>query len=236
MGVLNRISAAVTHARYVFRKERVIEFSKFLYRQRVTGFAVRDEPMMCHLGAAYFRNRLAQAKSYLEFGSGGSTVLASRLGVPTVSVENDRWYARAVKHRMPACFDHRLLVIDTGIISEFGRPTFATRRPWRLKRWRRYLDRPFEVIAAERRSFPDLVLIDGRWRRACALKVASEASRTGKRVTICFDDYGDRPFYHRVESLLGKPILHGRLAVFEIDGLSIRIPCEAVDEAATDPA
>jgi hypothetical protein len=218
------------------RKERAIEFAKFLYLQRIRGFEVSDNPVICAAGANFFHPRLAAAKSYLEFGSGGSTMLAGRIGLPTITVENDRWFAKAVARRLPPSADIRLLVVNTGIISEWGRPTFATKRPWRLRRWRRYLDLPFELIEREKSPFPDLVLIDGRWRRACALKTAFEASRVGARVTICFDDYAPRPFYHGVEELLGRPVVHGRMAIFEIDGGSIVIPPAALDEAAGDPA
>ena len=45
---------------------------------------------------ALFQGEIAKAKRYIEFGSGGSTVYASQLGIDTISVENDRFYARVV--------------------------------------------------------------------------------------------------------------------------------------------
>lgn len=45
---------------------------------------------------ARFKDEIGTAQHYLEHGSGDSAVYGSRMGVQTTSVENDRFYARAV--------------------------------------------------------------------------------------------------------------------------------------------
>jgi hypothetical protein len=72
-----------------------------------------------------------------------------------------------------------------------------------------YADAPFDADEFS----PDVVLIDGRYRVACAFAVAT---RVTKRTIILIDDYVDREEYRVVEEYLGRPKLKGRLAVFVV--------------------
>jgi hypothetical protein len=60
---------------------------------------------------------------------------------------------------------------------------------------------------------PDLVLIDGRFRAACLAAVAMRATRP---VTVLFDDYLKRRYYHGVERLARKEELVGQMARFTV--------------------
>lgn len=196
---------------------------QFLYVQRVKGF---DPPQAAHLDQetlARLTAELRRCQAYLEFGSGGSTLLADALGVPTVSIESDRFYARTVGSALKG--DRVALVpVDIGITGEWGWPLVKRRTPARLARWRRYVETGFERIA------PDLVMVDGRFRIACAL----EAGRRTQGATIIFDDYFDRPHYWSVERYLGQPERVGRAAVF-VTGTRA-IPASAVSVAIADPS
>ena len=67
-----------------------------------------------------------------------------------------------------------------------GAPLIKRPSPARLKRWRCYAETPWTVSD----DFPDLVLIDGRFRVLCAL--VSVYHTRGKDVEILFDDYINR--------------------------------------------
>lgn len=196
----------------------LIGLARFLYLQRVTGFSPPgDEPFMDAAGVARFRLELGRASHYVEFGSGGSTVMADRAGLPTVSVENDRFYARAVASRLGSA-TVRQIVVPMGLTREWGWPLRPSQRAAQA-----YVTAPWDQP-----WFPDFILVDGRYRVACALESARRAHAAGTTATLMFDDYAERPQYHVVEDHLGPPEMAGRAALF-------RIGLGPVPEAAVTP-
>jgi hypothetical protein len=197
---------------------------KFLYLQRVKGFSPPgDEPFMPAAEVARFKEEIGRAKHYVEFGSGGSTVYASRFGNQTISVENDRFYARAVATRLNGKSVTQV-VADMGITREWGMPLFPS-----AVKARRYVMAPWDA-----ECFPDFILVDGRYRVACALESARRARARNATAIMMFDDYSERPFYHIVEEFLGQPEIVGRAAIFEI-GTQI-VPPNVVAKWLKDPA
>jgi len=161
--------------------------------------------------AAWVREAYAGAGAILEYGSGGSTVLAAGMPGKTVfSVESDRRWAA----RMEAWFEAhppaaRVIVhhADVGPTRKWGMPTSQ-------EHWRTFHRYPLAVWDLPDFVHPDVVLIDGRFRAACLLAVLYRASRP---VTVLFDDYGNRRGYHRVESFVKPMEVRGRMARFEIE-------------------
>ena len=180
-----------------------------------------DEPYFDAQGVEAFKRQLARATCYLEFGSGGSTVLVDRAGIPGTSVESDRGYAKAVRSRLRGG-KIRVIWPDIGVTGPWGRPVFR-----RHSKWRRYIEAPFPM-----NPFPDFILIDGRFRVACALETADQAHALGVTACLMFDDYAPRTHYHVVEEYFGRPRLVGRAAFFEIGGVAI--PRSAIDRSALD--
>ena len=198
------------------------DLARFLYLQRVKGFAPPgDEPFMDPEGAARFKQELSRAGRYVEFGSGGTTVLADRAGIESVSIENDRFYARSVASRLQGN-GVRQTVVSMGLNREWGFPLF----PSPDKAWT-YVSAPFGGD-----PFPDFILVDGRYRVACALESARQAKQRRRSATLMFDDYGLRPHYHCVEEYLGAPEMAGRTALFQIG--SQTVPSAAVKKALED--
>lgn len=156
-----------------------------------------------------------KADVILEYGCGGSTILASEMpGKRIIAVESDQawcdrlisWFALSQPASMPT-----LLHVDIGPVGGFGKPVssrqFEKFPNYSLAVW----DRPiFEQ--------PDVVLIDGRARAACFL---ATIFRTKKPLTILFDDYVDRPKYHCVEKYMEPTRIVGRMAVFQVEPTGI---------------
>lgn len=155
----------------------------------------------------YVRETYAGANVILEYGSGGSTVLAAELGKTVFSVESDRaWAERLANTLRPISNLARVHHVDLGPTGSWGRPTDESQarrfHAYALSVW----DRPdFEE--------PDLVLIDGRFRAACLVAVLLRAKRP---TTVIFDDYRKRRYYHGVEKLARKEEMVGRMARFTV--------------------
>jgi hypothetical protein len=152
------------------------------------------------------RRSYAEASVILEYGSGGSTVLAADLGKRVISVESDKdWAARLSAHLA----SHAGVVVhhvDIGPTGKWGMPT----RPRFHGRFHRYA---LSVWDRPDLGEPDLVLIDGRFRSACLVAVMLRAQRL---TTVLFDDYEDRPHYRGVERLARKEESVGRMARFTV--------------------
>ena len=63
---------------------------------------VPDRPWFDRQGTLLFEELLQQSRLYMEYGSGGSTVLAAHLGENFISVESDIGFSRAVTDRIGA--------------------------------------------------------------------------------------------------------------------------------------
>jgi hypothetical protein len=219
------------------RLKAIARAAKFRINANLRPFAVPEQPHLDPESAPVFFDLQKKAKHYVEFGSGGSTLQAARIGLETVAVESDPAFARSVRRQMTKGAPVTVVDAGIGIVGEWGTPITQRPTPARVERWHRYIERPLDTWAS-RGIFPDLALIDGRFRRACALEVARRAVAAKARVTIFFDDYYDRPAYHQVETLLGPPKRVGRSAIFEINGADGTpvIDTAAVKEAMHDLA
>jgi hypothetical protein len=212
----------------------LVEFVGFRTRRLLMGVQISEVPHFDPDSAQWFAEQLAKAKNYLEFGGGGSTFEAARLGVPTITVENDRAFARALQKKLPLGSEDELVISELGLTRKWGKPVFTAPTPKRVKRWSRYVNRPFELLAERSSSFPDLVLVDGRLRAACALETARRAAMLGVNTTLCVDDYTDRPALALLADQLGQPVLHGRMAVFQLDERTPQIARALVEKVMAD--
>jgi hypothetical protein len=167
------------------------------------------------------------AETILEYGSGGSTVLAAKLGRTVTSVESDRaWADRMAAHVATISDSARVHYADVGVTGPWGVPM----KPREFRKFHAYA-----LSVWDRPDFrePDLVLIDGRFRAACLVAVLLRARRP---TTVLFDDYLKRGCYHGVESLARKEEVVGRMARFTVT--PGQIPPEMMTEAIgwfTDP-
>lgn len=168
--------------------------------------------------AAAVRAAYDAAGVILEYGSGGSTVMAAEMaGKRVFAVESDRDWAlmmRAWFDASPPAAGTEVDVIwsDIGPTREWGYPTGNDS-------WTRYARYPLEVWDLPEFRQPDVVLVDGRFRPGCAL---AAAFRTDRPVTVLIDDYKRRKQYHAVERFLGGPHrLHGRMAEFHVTPMPV---------------
>lgn len=146
------------------------------------------QPHMSASEIALFEAQLAGKASLLEFGCGGSTVAAARHVSRIVSVDSDpAWLAKVAADPALAGCDFIPFHADIGPVGEWGYPVDAAH----MRDWPRYHAQIWRQMSGS----PDIVLIDGRFRVACALQSLIHCK---PHCLLLFHDFVDRPHYHVV--------------------------------------
>lgn len=157
-------------------------------------------------GARRLGELLGSSYCFLEYGAGGSTMLAAQLGVPRIhSVESDSDFLDAVANsvaRSGSKSQFNPHYVDIGPTKEWGYPVDHGA----VARWPNYSLQVWDALQAQG-ILPNLVLVDGRFRVACALATILH----GHEGTIIFlDDYVGREEkyqaigrYARLEEIVG---------------------------------
>lgn len=174
---------------------------------------ISTTPHMEPEGQALLAERLGKSETFLEYGSGGSSVMAAQSRVKRIySVDSDETFLRAVQARIEqigiGAEKYQPIYVDIGPTGDWGRPRdFGSAALWPA-----YANEPWTLLELEGAS-PDLILIDGRFRVASFL-VSALLAQEG--CVILFDDYFDRPGYHIVEKYLKPVRAAGRMAEFVV--------------------
>src|SRR5260221_14315417 len=69
---------------------------EFLFRKYVTGFRVDGDPHLDRHALAHFKDVIARTARYLEYGSGGSTIMAWQAAKGQETGDNDPRFLRRV--------------------------------------------------------------------------------------------------------------------------------------------
>ncbi|PRY74207.1 O-methyltransferase [Marivita geojedonensis] len=191
---------------------------------RQAGRAIVDRPELTFPKdvAEWVRECYSQAETILEYGSGGSTVMASEMTGKTIfSVESDPDWCQDMQayfKRVGTNSEVHLHYADIGPVGKWGRPRSH-------KAWAQYHLYPNSVWDRSDFKAPDLVLVDGRFRTACFV---TALLRTEKPVTVLFDDYVRRKAYHVVERFAEPVEIRNRMARFDI--LPTELPRHALSD------
>lgn len=147
------------------------------------------QPAMSPAEQRLLRHAVAGAESAVEFGCGGSTLLLlEELGGPLVSVESDpQWLSRL--RGEPGCVEAAAtgrwqgVHADLGPVGNWGWP----RDPARYADGPLYWNAPWILCPA-----PGFVLVDGRFRVACALAALTRLAPEG---VVAIHDFWGREHY-----------------------------------------
>ena len=171
---------------------------------------INNTPLMPDGAVARLRALLSGTDCFLEYGSGGSTILATTIGVSEViSTESDADWLMAIRHKLNQISSSShvdLIPIDLGPTKAFGFPISDAH-------WSSYWRYPLSawLNCAERGLSPRVILIDGRFRVACFLASLIYAP---DGAVILFDDYFDRPYYRSIERFVQPVAQYDRAAEF----------------------
>ena len=159
-------------------------------------------------------------KVILEYGTGGSTFLALESHQKNIvyACETDSvWLSRLMLHLAEKKISDRVYPVhlDIGSTGQWGVPVFDGESTMTSSRMQKFLQAsltPWKLIQ-KHEQYPDLVVIDGRWRNACFLSTLLFAQ---KNTLVLWDDYLDRPQYHLFENLISPARFVGRSAIYEV--------------------
>jgi hypothetical protein len=166
----------------------------------------------------------SRSKRYLEYGAGESTLLAAKFpALSVVSVES-LWEWRemiasiirkphlhndtAAASAVPGAPGHVFKLTYVNIGGEGAMWSIPKDRSMEAN-WPKYVDANGLVNAFS----PDLVLVDGRFRVACALNVLPVLAANGG--TLLVHDYPERDYFHVIEDFYDRVAVHDRLGVFQ---------------------
>lgn len=214
---------------------------RFRVRRLLCGISVPEKPVFdSDATTAWFTSELARAQTYVEYGSGGSTVVAASLGLPFATCDSDKGYLLAVRrkikrlgHAKPGQQTFRYAGL--GPVTYWGTPLFCRPKTSHgIRRFRSYSDLPCDPRQIKGYT---LVLIDGRFRVACALKAASALLALGVEFKILVDDYVGNDSYQSLSEHLHLQSNVGRMTVlrgpFRTDSKTI---ADCIREKELDPA
>jgi hypothetical protein len=142
-------------------------------------------------------------QSYLEFGLGGSTLIAIRRNLKVVAIDSDPdWVKQATgQPEISSAVSKGTAIIrhaDIGPISVWGNPRDRSA----INKWPNYLNSAWDLYSSGSQQFPDVVFVDGRFRVACCLSIILASgfdSKLTQNVRVLLHDVGaERPHYDPV--------------------------------------
>ena len=217
--VFSALGASIAPRRFI----DAYRTAKVVIGNRVRHFDVPTEPHFDEHSTRYFREQLEKARNYLEYGSGGSTILANQMVTNLVSVDSDASFLADVRRKLEQN-DRRamtkLIHVNIGLTQHWGMPVFTKPTRRRVRRWEEYAKAPWRYFRTIGQQ-PDLILVDGRFRVACVLESLLSLSPLSE-TQILLDDYVGRPEYCVVEQYADVEMV-GRMAVLRPRRLLDRI-------------
>jgi len=158
------------------------------------------------------------AKSYLEFGAGGSTVFAAQYVGRIITVESSSEWLNKVAVQIPGNVRFSAHLADIGPVRDLGYPLDDKSR----EQWPAYSTSVWHKPDAHA---CDLYLIDGRFRVCC---FAESLIRAKNGAIILIHDFENRPQYHVVKALCRNVAIAENLSAFVKDNSSDLARAKAV--------
>jgi len=193
----------------------ILGFVSYLFPIGSLFYKIEENPSLEELSNKFLTNALKKSKFYLEYGSGGSTVLASKLGIDYITIETDLLFLNSVKHKVKKVGHRNLskqiyVYRNIGLTSRWGHPLFPkTSKQSLLTKFKNYSDPEFIM-----RDKPDLIMIDGRFRAVTLLRMY-DVLKSYSGWQVLFDDYFSREEYKIISKFFMVDERIGRLAVIK---------------------
>ena len=153
-----------------------------------------------------FKKLCKETQIYGEYGCGQSTVwISQNTNNLILSVDTSNFWAEKVKAIISDNERLKINFINCGETFSYGFPKTYDKR----EEFKNYCNSIWDHPG----TYPEIVLIDGRFRISCFLTCLLKA-KVGTK--LIFDDYLNRPNYHVVEEYIKPLEFCGRQALFII--------------------
>jgi len=176
---------------------------------------------------ALLRAAATGAQSMVEFGCGGSTAILLAAGHRLLSVDSDAtWLARVAVEQGEAIEAGRLLQhhADIGPLGDWGWPL----HPPSPLQGQDYWHAPWALMPSA-----DLVLVDGRFRVACALAAHGRLTPCG---VLAIHDYWNRRAYQQgLDDFFDTIGAAGTMALLKPRLVEAAALAQALERHAADP-
>ena len=166
------------------------------------------QPAMLPSEIALFKAVVSCSANYVEFGSGGSSVVACNLVAKTViSIDSSlEWLEKILLQcERAGAIKPQVVLADIGPVKELGYPLGNDNRHL----WENYHTSIWSNPAL---SIGDTYLIDGRFRVACFLQTLLHCN---SRSLIFIHDFAIRPEYHVVRKFVRELACSDNLSLFQ---------------------
>ena len=164
----------------------------------------------------FFISMTTEIDFYVEWGAGGSTYFVAKRKIPFITIETNKYFLKSIRNGISNdgfldLSKQRFVYADIGVIRGWGMPLLIGEpSDKRIRKFRSYSN--FPSIELSYKNI--LILIDGRFRVASALK-AFKALANNFNFTLIVDDYINRPEYHVIEKYGYIDRIVGSMAVFK---------------------
>lgn len=155
-----------------------------------------------------FRSETKNIDCYFEYGVGQSTLwILENTNAKIVAVDSDKRWIKKIKNLLSKKKLSRVkfLYCNIGPIKSWGYPENYKK----YKNFKSYAN----LIWKYRNLYPNIVLIDGRFRVASFLTTLKKSKKGTK---IIFDDYKSRPQYHVIEKIIKPKKMYFDQALFVV--------------------
>lgn len=187
--------------------EKAERYVAHFQAEAVRDIKIPEQPSMSDNETALFEKYLERAKRYFEFGSGGSSKLAASFGLTVNGVESDRKWLTRLQQDLGSKGNIRY--VDVGPTGEWGAPTDLSAA-----------DRFPDYSAAINTTGEgyDFILVDGRFRVACALETVANilAHQKENEAIVFIHDFWGRDYYQPVLKYLDNIESVESAAVFRV--------------------
>jgi hypothetical protein len=185
-------------------------------------------PRMSKNELSLFTAFVGCSDTYVEFGCGGSTFVASSLVKSRiVSVDSsEQWIGKVAESCTASPVQPKLVFVDIGPTGEWGMPLDQSSR----SQWPRYHS---DIWASAESMEADLFMVDGRFRVACFAQIVLHCRPSA---LIAIHDFASRPSYHKIYDIGFEIATTEDLSIFrpntEKKGDALRL----LDQCRHDPA
>ena len=169
---------------------------------------INSERCTTYLAKNKIKDLIEKSNFYLEYGSGGSTIYASKYCEKVMSVETDNKFYKILKKMK--LNNTQIIYINVGKTNSYGVPESGETFLFENNLCEEYSSQPWKLM--EKKN-PDLVLIDGRYRVASLLY--SLINNENEKCKYIFDDYKNRAFYHIIDKYINFIEVYDNTIVFE---------------------